>query len=472
MIEAMIGFAAMLTLSFVRVPIAIAMGLAGIGGLAWMRGWSPALAMAQQVTYESGFQYVFSVVPLFILMGNFVTRSKMAQELYSACYTFLGHFRGGLAMATIVACGGFGAICGSSLATAATMSKVAFPEMRRFGYRDGFAAGSIAAGGTLGILIPPSTVMVLYGIMTETNIGKLFAAGVLPGLVAIGFYLAAVAWITWRDPQAGPRGERYSWRQRFDTLQGIGVFLAVGAAIIITVEAGWLPVAAAGTLGAIAVLALAFVYKGVMSVIALFVVVMGGIYGGVFTPTEAAGIGAAGAFVFALARRSLTWRSLFSVLVESARTSAMLFVILIGAMMFANFVNYTSMPADLKEFVTRFQIQPIVVIIFICVIYIFLGCVLESISMILLTVPVFYPLVAHLGYDLVWFGIIVVVVTEISLITPPVGMNVFVLRTLLPDVSTRTIFAGVTPFIVADFFRLAVLVALPAISLWLPGMLF
>ncbi len=468
MSEALLAFAAMLALTFLRVPIAFAMGTVGIGGIALMKGFAPAMAMATQVTYETGFSYLFSVVPLFILMGTFVTRAGMAEELYATCYAFIGHLRGGLAMATIAACGGFGAICGSSLATAATMSQVAMPQMRKFGYSSALGAGCIAAGGTLGILIPPSTVLVLYGIITSTSIGKLFAAGVLPGLVGILFYILAVRWTTWRDPEAGPPGERLSWKERFATLRGVGAFLLLALVLAALARLRVIQADDALVLGAFGTMALAFVYRGVISVIALFALVMGGIYGGIFTPTEAAGVGATGAFAFALARRKLTLKSLLGVLTEAARTTSMLFVILIGAMMFANYINYTSMPGDLRDFVNRFELSPVTVIAAICLIYIVLGCVLESISMILLTVPVFYPLVQHLGFDLVWFGVIVVVVTEISLITPPVGMNVFVLRTLLPDVPTSTVFRGVLPFIVADFFRLSLLVAFPAISLLLP----
>jgi C4-dicarboxylate transporter DctM subunit len=254
MTEALVGLAAMLVLSFLRLPIAFAMGLVGFFGLWWMRGLGPSMASATTVVYESGFQYTLSVVPLFILMGNFVTRAGMSRELYRAAYTFVGHLRGGLAMATVIACGGFGAICGSSIATAATMTKVAYPSMRDHGYSDQLAVGSVAAGGTLGILIPPSTIMVIYGLITETGIGKLFAAGVLPGILAIALLCLAVQYITWRDPNAGPCAERTGWRERLAAL------------------------------------------KDVWAVVALFVIVMGGIYGGVFTATEGAGIGAFGAF--------------------------------------------------------------------------------------------------------------------------------------------------------------------------------
>ena len=429
MMPTLLGFAVMMTLAFGRVPIALAMGLTGFGGLAILKGMNPAMASVAATVWESGFQITLSVIPLFILMGNFVTKAGMARELYQAAHTFVGHLRGGLAMATIMACGGFGAICGSSIATAATMTKVAYPSMREVGYSDELATGAIAAGGTLGILIPPSTIMVIYGIMTETNIGRLFAAGVLPGGVAIVLLCLAVQFICWRNPLAGPRDRRATWRERFTAVRDI-----------------W-------------------------GVVVLFAVVMGGIYGGIFTATEGAGIGAFGAFVFALVRRALTWKILLEVLVESARTTSMLFMILIGALIFANFVNYTSMPRDLLDFVTRYQVSPINVMIAICVIYVVLGTAMEELSMILLTVPIFFPLVVSLGFDPVWFGIIIVVVVEIGLISPPVGMNMFVVRSLLPQVSTATIFRGVTPFAIADVIRLGILVAFPAISLWLPNAL-
>jgi tripartite ATP-independent transporter DctM subunit len=299
--------------------------------------------------------------------------------------------------------------------------------MRKFGYSEVLATGVIAGGGTLGIMIPPSTVMVIYGIMTDTSIGKLFAAGVLPGLLGTLLLCGAVEYITWRDPAAGPPGERCTFAERI-------------AAV-----------------------------KDIWGVALLFVLVMGGIYGGVFTATEGAGVGAFGAFVFALARRALGWRVLFDILIESARTTSMLFMILIGALIFANFVNYSSMPGDLKQFVLQFQIHPLAVIVAICVIYVVLGTAMEELSMVLLTVPVFFPLVVHLGFDPVWFGIIIVVIVEIGLISPPVGMNLFVLRTLLPHVPTTTVFRGVLPFMWADIVRLAILVAFPTISLYLPS---
>jgi tripartite ATP-independent transporter DctM subunit len=430
-IEGLVGLAVMMALAFLRVPISYSMGIVGVVGYAYMRdwNWAVAFAMTQTKFYETGRSYTLSVVPLFILMGNFVTRAGMSQELFRAAYAFIGHLRGGLAMATIWASAGFGGICGSSIATAATMAKVAYPSMKRFGYSDRLAAGVIAGGGTLGIMIPPSTIMVIYGVFTETNIGKLFAAGILPGILGAILLCGAVQYMTWRDPRSGPRGERSSWRERFLAL------------------------------------------KDVWGVAALFLFVMGGIYGGLFTATEGAGMGAVGAMVFALWRRALTWKTLYEALLESARTTAMLFLILIGALMFAEFINITSMPNDLKAFVSRFEVSPIVVVGAICAIYVVLGTAMEELSMVLLTMPVFFPVILHLGFDPVWFGIVIVCVVEIGLISPPVGMNMFVLKTLLPEVPTGTVFSGVLPFMWADVLRLAFLVAFPAISLWLPSLM-
>ena len=427
MTETLAGFAAFLILAFLRVPMAFAMGIVGFVGVGYMLNFNVAAAMIGQITYETGLSYTLSVIPLFILMGNFVVRAKLSDELYHAAYCFLGHLRGGLAMSTVLACAGFGAICGSSIATAATFTKVSYPSMRRYGYSDALAAGSIAAGGTLGILIPPSVIMVIYGIMTETSIGKLFAAGIIPGLVATVLLCLAVIWITWRDPDAGPPAEPHSWSERLEAL------------------------------------------KHVWAVIALFVLVIGGIYVGAFTATEGAGIGAGGAFLFALARRVLTWRMLIDVLIESARTTSMLFMILIGALLFANFVNYTTMPADLRSFVTQFNVHPTLVIAAICVVYIVLGTAMEELSMILLTVPLFFPVITGLGYDAIWFGILVVIVVQIGMVSPPVGMNIFVVKNLIRHLSIADIFRGVTPFTFALIALLALIVMIPGLATWLPS---
>jgi C4-dicarboxylate transporter, DctM subunit len=429
MIESLLGFVAIFALALLRVPLAFAMGIVGVVGMGLTRGWVPALASTAQVVHETGFAYTLSVIPLFILMGNFVARAGLAHELFAAAYAFIGHFRGGLAHATVAACAGFGAICGSSIATAATMSKVAYPSMKKMGYSDSLSTGVMAAGGTLGIMIPPSTIMVIYGIITETNIGKLFAAGVIPGILTALLLMASIAVITARDPEHAPRGERTSWPDRWKALRGI-----------------W-------------------------GVILLVIVVLGGIYGGIFTATEGAGFGAAGAFLFALARRRLTWAILYQVLVESARTTAMLFTLLIAATIFANFVNFTSMPGDLKEWITHLGLSPIMIISAMMLIYVVLGTVMEELTMVLLTIPLFFPIVTTLGFDPVWFGVLIVMIVQIGLISPPVGMNLFVLNALLPGVGLAAIFRGCWPFVLVMIFVLCLLIAFPQLSLWLPSLM-
>jgi C4-dicarboxylate transporter DctM subunit len=425
MFEAMLGFFAMFLLMLMRVPIAFSMALVGFVGLGLMKSWPAAFSSSASEIVDIA-KYTLSVVPLFVLMGNFVTRAGMSRELYEAAYAFIGHRRGGLSISTIMACAGFGAICGSSVATTATMARVAMPEMRRFNYEPSFAAGSICAGGTLGILIPPSVILVIYGIETEQSIGALFAAGIVPGLIATAFYIFAAMAITARHPHYGPPGERTPWSRRLVAL------------------------------------------RQVWGVLALFALVMGGMYGGFFTPTEAAGVGAMGGFVFALARRRLSFHALVQTLVESSRTTAMLFTIVIGAGLFANFLNFTTMPTDLRDFVVGLNVSPILVIVAICLVYVVLGTAMETLSMILLTVPIFFPLIQHLGFDPIWFGVLVVCVAEISMITPPVGMNIFVLSSVLPDVRTTDIWRGVLPFVAADLLRMGVLIAFPVLTLWLP----
>ena len=430
----LIGFAALMVLILARVPLGVAMGIVGVVGFALMqqigfgnpRGWSAALNMVSSTAFDTGLAYGLSVVPLFLLMGNLITESGMSKQLYRAANAFLGHFKGGLALATVVSCGAFSAVCGSSMATAATMSKVAMPSMREYKYSDSLATGAIAAGGTLGILIPPSVILVVYGLMTETDIGKLFIAGLIPGLIGILLYMAAVMVTVRLNPGSGPAGARSGWKERLSAL------------------------------------------KGVWGINLIFIVVMGGIYAGIFTPTEAAGIGASGAFLIALFSGKLSFSMMYSSLSNAVRTTAMLFFLVIGALVFSNFINLTGLPMMLRDWVMGQGFSLFGVILVLIVIYMLLGCVLESMSMILLTVPVFYPMVQAMGMDLIWFGILVVVVTEISLITPPVGMNVFVLRGVVPDVKLSTIFRGVTPFVVADVVRLGLIIAIPALSLLLP----
>ena len=429
MIASLIGFAAILILAFMRMPLGFALGLVGAVGFAELSSYRAAISNAGRLVIDAGQNYGLSVLPMFILMGLLVERGGMAKELYRAAYVFLGHRRGGLAMSTIVACGLFSAICGSSLATAATMSKVSMPEMRRYKYHDSLASASIAAGGTLGILIPPSVILVIYGLMTEESVGKLFIAGILPGILGVLLYIGAVMFVVTRNPAAGPAGDKTGWADRLIAL------------------------------------------KDVWATLGLFIFVIGGIYTGLFTPTEAAGTGAGGAMLLTWLRGKLPLKSLMNVLYEAAATTAKLFTVLFGALIFSNFVNRAGLPDALISIVTSFDVAPIGVIFIILLIYLALGCVFESLSMILLTVPIFAPLVESLGFDLIWFVILVVVVTEISLITPPIGLNVFVLKGVLKDVSIQTIFKGVTPFWCADIIRLIILALIPSIALILPSMM-
>ena len=416
-------------MALLRVPLAFAMGLVGFVGVGWLIGWQAAFANVSQVVYETGFAYTLSVIPLFILMGNFVARAGLAHELFQAAYAFIGHVRGGLAHATVLACAGFGAICGSSIATAATMSRVAYPSMKKLGYSDELSTGVMAAGGTLGIMIPPSTIMVIYGIITETHIGKLFAAGVLPGLLTMACLMVGIVWVTSRDPEHAPAGERMNWAQRLHALRGI-----------------W-------------------------GVLLLVIVVLGGIYGGLFTATEGAGFGAFGAFLFALLRGRLNARVLFQVLVESARTTGMLFTLLIAASIFANFVNFTTMPGDLRDWIVGLGWPPTLIVMAMMVIYIVLGTVMEELTMVLLTIPLFFPIVISLGFDPIWFGVLIVMIVQIGLISPPVGMNLFVLNALIPGVRLNQIFKGCWPFVAIMVGVLVLLVTFPAISLWLPSLM-
>jgi len=425
----LIGFGALFALLFLGLPLGFGMAAVGIVGFAALTAMFPAVSMVGAVAVDTVVSYNFAVLAQFILMGAFLTQSRLGEDLYRASYAFLGQRRGGLALATILACGGFSAVCGSSTATAATMAKVAVEPMRSYGYDAGFAAGTVAAGGTLGILIPPSTIMVIYGLMTDNDIGKLFIAGILPGVLGVALYMTAVFAVTAVRPDFGPRGTPMPWRERLAAVRQVWALLL------------------------------------------LFGVVIGGIYGGAFTPNEAAGVGAGGAFLFALARRTLTWRSLLDLLMDTARTTANMMTVIIGALLFSNFITVAGVPRGLSEFVAGIDASPTQVLLVIVAIYLVLGCLLDSISMVLLTIPIFYPIVAHLGLDPIWFGVILVVVVEIGLITPPIGINVFMIRTIFTEIPMYTIFRGVAPFILADFVRLGILIAVPWISLFLPSLM-
>jgi tripartite ATP-independent transporter DctM subunit len=424
---AILGFVSLFVLMLLRVPIGMAMGLVGVAGFGYLTSAGPALKIVGHTTMRTVTDFNFAVIPLFLLMGSFATTSGMSRELFRAANGFLGHLKGGLGIATIAACGGFAAICGSSVATAATFSRVAYPEMRRYGYPQSFATGVIAAGGTLGIMIPPSTVLAVYGLITEQDVGKLFVAGILPGILAMIMYVLAVSIIGWVRPNFLPAGPRMSWPERFAGL------------------------------------------RDVWATLLLFAFVIGGIYGGMFTATEAAGMGAGGAFIIGLLRGKLSGKDILQSLLETTRTTAAVFTVLIGALLFGYFLTITQTPQKVTEFLTGLGLGSYGILVLILLMYIVLGCLMDALAMIILTVPIIFPVIKALGFDPIWFGVIIVMTVELGLIHPPVGMNIFVIKSVIEDAKISTIFYGVLPFILTDLLRLALLVAFPIIALWLPS---
>ena len=423
---AILGFVALFVLMLLRVPVGMAMGLVGVTGYSYLVGPGPALKLVGQTSMRTVTDYTFGVIPMFMLMGALVSVSGVSRELFKAANSMIGHLRGGLGVATVVACGGFAAICGSSVATAATFSAVAYPEMRRFNYPQSFSTGVIAAGGTLGAILPPSTVLAVYAILTQQDIGKLFMAGIVPGILALAMYVLTIAIIVKLRPDWLPGGEVKPWSERFKDLRNV-----------------WAP-------------------------LVLFVFVIGGLYGGFFTPTEAGGVGASGAFILGLVRRKLDGPKIREALLSATRTAAAVFTVLIGALLFGYFLTITQSPQKLTEFLTGLGIGRYGVLALIMVMYLVLGCLMDAMAMIILTVPIIFPVIVHLGFDPIWFGVIIVMTVELGLIHPPVGMNVFVIKSVVKDVSFTTIFKGVLPFIATDIVRLVILIAFPVIALWLP----
>ncbi|WP_370155422.1 TRAP transporter large permease [Ferrovibrio sp.] len=424
---AVAGFVALFAMMVLRVPVGVAMGIVGVSGFAVLAAFNPALNLLAQSPIRTVTSYELAVIPMFILMGSFATAAGMSRELFRASEAWLGHRRGGLAMATVAACAGFAAINGSSVATAATMTNVALPEMRRFGYSASLSTGVIAAGGTLGIMIPPSVVFALYGILTEQDISKLFIAGIGPGLLAVALYMLVIQAIGALRPALMPRGARTPWRERLASLRDI-----------------W-------------------------ATMTLFVAIIGGMYGGVFTATEAAGCGAVGALLIGILRGRLDWGKIRGCLIESVRTSAAIFTIVIGAFLFGYFLVITQTPQKVSDFLTALPIGPYGVLALILLMYLVLGAVMDEMAIILVTVPIIFPVMMQLGFDPIWFGVIVVMQTTLGMVTPPIGINVFVINSIARDVSLGQIYRGVAPFILIDVVRMILLVAFPAIALFLPG---
>lgn len=444
---AIIAFALMLLAIFLRLPIGLAMGLTGFFGIWYMMGRpSVTLSQLKTLSYDTFSSYSLSIVPLFLLMGQFATKSGMSGALFNAASDWLGHRKGGVAMAAVGACAGFGAVCGSSLATASTMGQVALPEMRKRGYSDALSTGVLAAGGTLGILIPPSVILVIYAILTEQNIVKMFIAALVPGILAALGYMLTVAVMVRINPDSATTAERVPYVERFKTLLSI-----------------W-------------------------PVVVIFGLVMGGIAGdwnwskvgvqALFTPTEGAAVGAVATGLYGVMTGGLTWKGFLDSVLATAQSTAMIFFIVLGAQIFNSFLAFTQAPQMLAEWVSAQGYAPLVVLAMMLVAYLIFGCVMDSLSMILLTIPIFYPIIEVLDFGLtpeeagIWFGILALIVVEVGLITPPVGMNLFIINSMARDIPMSATYRGVAPFVLSDLIRVVVLVAFPGITLWLVGVLF
>ncbi len=424
-----VGIVVLLVLLAARMPIAFALGLVGFAGYSVIVDPGAGLMQLETVPYGVGSDYILSVVPLFLLMGQFAFHSGLSQDLYDTSYKWLGQYPGGLAMATVGGCAAFAAVSGSSVATAATMGSVALPGMKKYGYSPKLALGSIAAGGTIGILIPPSIVFILYGILTEQSIGELFLAGFIPGVLTVLLYLLTIAIQVRINPKLGPPGPRTNFKEK-----------------LLSLRHTW-------------------------GMIILFFLVMGGIYLGFFTPTEAGAVGSFGAFLLAILRKKLNVRIIYECLLETGRTTAMLIFIFVGAMIFNYFMAVSNLPMDLAQMIADQGFNRYVILAAILFVYLLLGCIMDPGSMIILTIPIVFPLVQSLGFDPIWFGVVIVIVAEIGAITPPVGLNVFVVKGVAPDVPITDIFKGILPFWGADMVRLFLIVMIPQIALFLPGIM-
>ncbi|WP_142846230.1 TRAP transporter large permease [Telmatospirillum sp. J64-1] len=418
----LVCIAGMLGLIALRCPVALAMAAMGFLGFGLIVSFEPAISILGSGPFEALSNYSFSPIPLFILMGVFATKARMSSEMFSAARTLFGGWRGGSALAAVTSCGLFSAISGSSLATAASMSRVAMPEMLKNGYSPQLASGALAAGGTLGIIIPPSIALLLYALITEQSVGDMFMAGLIPGILGLALYCAAIAVQVWLKPDLASPSEPTSWGQKIRGLAGLGPFAGVFAFII------------------------------------------GGIYWGIFTPTEAAAVGAALTMVIAFAR-GMSLRDFFASIEETIFTSAMIFFMIIGAEIFGYFLSVSMLSQSLAGFVVDMGLPPFAVLLSVLLLYVLLGCVMDGMAMMLLTVPIVYPLIVQAGFDPVWFGVVTVIAVEMGLITPPVGMNVFVLKAMSPEINIRDMFRGVMPFVMSDVLRLGLLIGFPSLAL-------
>jgi C4-dicarboxylate transporter DctM subunit len=424
-----IGIVVLVALFLLRMPVAFAMALVGIVGFAFLTGPEAALNLLGIDIFDQFSSYPLSVIPMFILMGSFAFASGISRRLYQTAYAWIGHRRGGLTVATVFACAGFGAICGSSTATAATMGKIALPEMKKYKYDDTLAAGTVAAAGTLGILIPPSTILLVYGYLTEQSIGKLFVAGIVPGIILSIFFAFTVAFLCWRKPAIGPPGTPSDWREKLKALTGI-------------IEA-----------------------------LLLFFLAVGGLFLGWFSPTQAGAIGAGGALFIGLARHQIRWQTFIEAVKDGLETSCMVIFIITGAVVFGHFMTVSRIPFLLADWLGGLPIHPMAVMTIIVFIYFIGGFFMDSMGLIVVTVPIFFPIVEKLGFDPIWFGVIIVLVGEMGVITPPVGVNVFVIKGIAPDIPLERIFRGILPFLVALIIFTILLMIFPQIATFLPSLI-
>jgi C4-dicarboxylate transporter DctM subunit len=423
-----IGILALVTLFLLRMPVGFAMAFVGFIGFSCLVSPQAGFSILARDVFYGFTSYSLTVIPMFVLMGSVAGASGMSQRLYDASYSLLGRLRGGLAMATVAGCAGFAAICGSTNATAAAMGKVALPEMKRYHYADSLATGTVAAAGSLGILIPPSTIFIIYGIMTGQSIGKLFIAGVFPGLILATLFIIVIVLICWRNPSLAPAGAATSWRQRIAGLVGVSETLVLFALVIIGLFLGW------------------------------------------FSPTQAGGAGAAGALLIGLATRQLTWQGFLSAVKDALRITCMVMVIVVGAMVFGHFMAVTKIPLVLADWVVGLPLPPMAIMGIIVLIYILGGCFMDALALITLTIPILYPVVLALGFNPIWFGVIIVLVTEMGVITPPVGVNVYVIKGIAEDVPLETIFKGILPFLAALIATAGILMGFPKIATYLPSL--
>ncbi|MFZ5587301.1 MAG: TRAP transporter large permease [Thermodesulfobacteriota bacterium] len=425
-----LGLAVLVAAFFARLPIAYAMAMVGFAGFALVRGWEPACKLLARDYYGVFSSYGLTIIPLFILMGQLAYYAGISRRLYETAYRFCGHVKGGLAMATVAACAAFGAVCGSSPATAATMAVVGLPEMRRYGYQARLATGVVASAGGLGMLVPPSVVLLVYGILTEQSVGRLFVAALAPSVIVTLFFMFTVALVCRRRPELGPAGEKSGWPERLKSLGNLGEALAV------------------------------------------FLLVMGGLFTGLFTPTEAGGVGAAGMLLAALVRRQLGWSKLVKSLIDSLRTACMVLMLVAGAVIFGHFLAVTGIPMAAANLVAGLAWPGWAVMAVMVAIYLVGGCVIDALALIMLTIPIFYPIVVNLGYDPIWFGVIIVLVTQMGVITPPVGINVYVVRGVDLRTPLEEIFRGCLPFLAALILATALFIAWPGLVTWLPALMY